>query len=429
MKINKPDINPSFFYGPIISYQFRGDIAKDRDKYRIRFTLTFKSGDSCTLQKGGFKSKAEARRGKEVLISQLEKKEYIPFDYTVKEFFDYWLYYYCIQKKHIAYGTFQTYRNCLYNHLLPALGAERKLKDVTSTSIENAVSAIPYPSVMQMTVNVVRQVFQFACSSHYLLYNPSVVALRNLSESIPKTTKRSVEPYTVQEIRNLLYNCKEYYWGMYIALLLAITTGLRISETIGLKYADVDFTSCTIFVRRQLGRDINDESDVELTTKEIETKTHNSVRSVPVPRWIIDEIIVRRAWYENQKATVADFKDMDYICCKENGTPYNRSSFGDAFHELTEKCGLRYIYWHDLRHIYSSVLKDNEINMKAISEYLGHYSPEFTEETYVYQKEPVYDCTILSEVWEDLCPEKIDNDCLEVLVIPFTNNDYLSMFL
>ena len=74
MKINKPDINPTFFYGPIISYQFRGDIAKDRDKYRIRFTLTFKSGDTCTSQKRGFKTKAEARRGKEVLISQLEKK-------------------------------------------------------------------------------------------------------------------------------------------------------------------------------------------------------------------------------------------------------------------------------------------------------------------------------------------------------------------
>lgn len=88
MKIKKPDINPTFFYGPIISYQFRGDIAKDRDKYRIRFTLTFKSGDICTLQKGGFKSKAEARKGKEVLISQLENREYIPFDYTVKEFFD-----------------------------------------------------------------------------------------------------------------------------------------------------------------------------------------------------------------------------------------------------------------------------------------------------------------------------------------------------
>ena len=428
MKINKPDINPTFFYGPIISYQFRGDIAKDRDKYRIRFTLTFKSGDTCTAQKGGFKTKAEARRGKEVLISQLEKKEYIPFDYTVKEFFDYWLYYYCIEKVNITYHTFQTYRNCLYNHLLPAFGAERKLKDITSQSIENAVSSIPYPSVMQYTARLVKHVFKFACSSHYLSYNPSVVAIRKLSGMIPEKTKRNVEPYTVPDIRKLLYTCKEHYWGMYIALLLAVTTGLRISETIGLKYVDVDFTSCSIFVRRQLGRDINDESDEELVTKEIETKTPNAVRNIPVSRWVIDEIIVRRAWYENQKLTVDHFQDRDYICCRENGVPYHRSDFGDSFHELTERCGLRYIHWHDLRHIYSSVLKDNEVNMKAISEYLGHYSPEFTEKTYVYQKEPVYDCTILSEVWEILHPDKVDNDCPEVLVIPFTDDDYLSMF-
>ena len=45
MKIVRPDINPTFFYGPVISYHFNGGISKDKGKYRIRFTLTFKSGN------------------------------------------------------------------------------------------------------------------------------------------------------------------------------------------------------------------------------------------------------------------------------------------------------------------------------------------------------------------------------------------------
>ena len=92
MKIVRPDINPTFFYGPVISYHFNGGISKDKGKYRIRFTLTFKSGNIYQTQKSGFRLESEARRAREVLISQLEKHEYIPFDYTVQEFFDYWLY-------------------------------------------------------------------------------------------------------------------------------------------------------------------------------------------------------------------------------------------------------------------------------------------------------------------------------------------------
>ena len=44
--------------------------------------------------------------------------------------------------------------------------------------------------------------------------------------------------------------------------------------------------------------------------------------------------------------------------------------------------------------------------MKAISEFLGHASPDFTEEVYVYQEEIAYDCTMLEEVWENTRPER-----------------------
>ena len=49
-------------------------------------------------------------------------------------------------------------------------------------------------------------------------------------------------------------------------------------------------------------------------------------------------------------------------------------------------CGLPPIHWHDLRHMYASVLKNNAVNMKAISEFLGHASPDFTEEVWKLSK-------------------------------------------
>ena len=80
MIIQKPELNPTFFYGPIISYEFHGDISKDKGKFRFRFTLTFKSGDVYPTQKSGFKTEAEARKGKEILIAQLVKNENRPLN-------------------------------------------------------------------------------------------------------------------------------------------------------------------------------------------------------------------------------------------------------------------------------------------------------------------------------------------------------------
>ena len=148
---------------------------------------------------------------------------------------------------------------------------------------------------------------------------------------------------------------------MYLPLLLSLTLESRISETLGLRYSDVDFSAETIYIRIQLGRSIEDNSEESLLTKPIKTKTKNSVRSVPAPRWVIDEILVRRIWYEKQKQHVPGFFDQGYICCHSDGSSYHRSHFGEDFHK--------------------------PVRMKAISEFLGHYSPEFTEEVYVYQEE------------------------------------------
>ena len=427
MKMITPDINPTFFYGPIVSYRFMGDVSKDKGRYRIRFTLFFKSGDKYTTQKSGYKTEAEARRAKEVLISELEKGEYIPFSYTVKEFFDYWLYYHMIEEKGIRYNSFQTSRNILYNYLLPGFGADTKLEALTHSIIEDTVKGIRYPSVKDQSIKLIRQLFAYAQSSRFLSINPSVLALRNLSKDVPKPKKREVELYTVAEIRNMLFTCKQCFPEMYMPLLLAVTTGIRISETIAIKYSDIDFKTLALYISRQLGRDIRVEGDHGITTRELEVKTDNSIRCIPLAKWVADEIAVKRAWYEHQKKWVPSFKDLDYICCKCDGTPYNRKSFISPFHALTRMCGLKEIHWHDLRHMYASVLEHNEINMKAVSEYLGHSSPDFTKEVYVTQAEPIYDCTILTEIWEFVKPVSMKAE-QDTLGIPFTEEDYKVFF-
>lgn len=423
-KIECPKINPTFFYGPILSYKFHGGISLDKGKYRFRFSLTFKSGDVYSTQKSGYCTPREAERGKELLIAALERKEYVPFEYTVKEFFDYWLYHHMIVEKEIVYNTYQTYRNVLYNHLLPALKGNRKLLQITIEDLEQALRKIEFPSVKDSAAKLTLQIFSFALEHNYISFNPSIAAVEHIKKELPKRKPRKVAPFTIEQIKLLLYVCRREFPDMYFPLLFSLTLGSRISETIALKYSDIDFSAETIYIQIQLGRDINDDGEEDLMTQPIKTKSKHGERGVPAPRWILDEIIVKRAWYEKQKQRNPDFRDLGYLCCHYDGKPFHRSNFGEDFHKLLSMCGLRQIVWHDLRHTYGTVLKNNSVNMKAISEFLGHYSPKFTEKVYIYQDDEIYDCSILSEVWESCRPIEESKEDVEELFIPFSDEDY-----
>ena len=66
-----------------------------------------------------------------------------------------------------------------------------------------------------------------------------------------------------------------------------------------------------------------------------------------------------------------------------NGSPYNRSFTRNSYTKLIQKCGLERIPWRKLRNTYATILAEYDVSMKAIAASLGHYSPEFTESTYV----------------------------------------------
>lgn len=125
--IIKPPVSETFFYGKIISWKFSDSVTyvKARKKYCFRFEIVFESGKVCPMQRGGFVSKTEAIKAIENTIKQLHEKTFVPFEYTAREFFDYWLYYYMIDEADIAYNTYTAYRNIIYNYFLVVWGIKK----------------------------------------------------------------------------------------------------------------------------------------------------------------------------------------------------------------------------------------------------------------------------------------------------------------
>lgn len=112
-EIIKPEINPLILNTSVVDWNFRPSITTDHGKYCIRYEITFADGSKKKKQLGGFSFLKEANKVKEELILQLNTGTYVPYHFTVKEFYDYWLYYYMIDEKKIAYSTFLNYRNII----------------------------------------------------------------------------------------------------------------------------------------------------------------------------------------------------------------------------------------------------------------------------------------------------------------------------
>ena len=129
---------------------------------------------------------------------------------------------------------------------------------------------------------------------------------------------------------------------MYIPLLLTLTTGLRISEVIAIKFSDIDWWEGELHVRRQLGRTTSNdgEADNRLCTQEVKTKSHSGERDIPLGDFVIDELIVARHKYETVQKSNPQFQDLDFVCFRENGLPYNRGNLGKSFKELLADCNL-----------------------------------------------------------------------------------------
>lgn len=439
-RIEKPDIDPRFSYGQIISWSIRSTIMSVKGSYAFRYTLHFENGEQKTFQKSGFATKTLAKKGKESLLLALAEKRHIPFSFTVKEFYDYWLYEQKIEVEDISYHTFTSYRNTIYSHMIPFWGEKRKMETIDRLSICNMLNSIKFSSVQKAAAMIVRSSFEFALSKNVISMNAAPSATRSVAlarkkaeyqerilKPVEEVVLKKTRVLSAEEAALLLEKSKETCYKLYLPLLLTITAGLRISEALGVKFSDIDCNKNELHVTGQVGRTMDGQGLEEgtLYCQKIEPKTQNGYRTIPLPDFVMDEILLAKCRYDALKNTTPDFFDLGYVCFQANGKPYNRSYMYAPFRKLLAVCGLEPMPWHSLRKTYATLLAEDGISMKAVSVCMGHGSKDFTEKVYVVPKKVVYDATKEQNfVWESLKPK----EKVEILeVASYENEAWLSL--
>jgi integrase len=185
-----------------------------------------------------------------------------------------------------------------------------------------------------------------------------------------------MHPLTPEQAKLLLQTAHEAGDRLEALYVLAIHTGLRQGELLGLKWDDVDLDDGSLQVRRTL-----------TMTKSAavfgDVKTAASRRSVKLTGKAIEAL---KSHLERQLAEIDRVNSLwspgdadGLIFASETGEPLDRRAVTKP---LLKRAGLLEIRFHDLRHTCATLLLTRNVNPKIVSEMLGHSSITITLDTY-----------------------------------------------
>jgi integrase len=191
----------------------------------------------------------------------------------------------------------------------------------------------------------------------------------------PRAPTKSIAYLKAPEVRRLLDATRDHEFGPVYAV--AVSTGLRLGENLGLEWPDVDFVSGTISVRRSLARTLDGGYALG------ETKTTRSRRTLPMTATARDALRRQRARQDAARlAAGTAWQDRDGLVFTDAlGRPCNPLRVGHAF-ARTRVPGVPRVRFHDLRHSAATLMLAEGVPLPVISDWLGHSSIGMTSDFY-----------------------------------------------
>jgi integrase len=267
--------------------------------------------------------------------------------------------------------TFERYEQIARLHIEPALGGVR-LKALTPTHVRGL-----YKDKLQSRSP--RTVQYIHITLHKALKQAVSDGLipRNVTEAVkpPQIRREEIHPLMPEQVNALLSAARgDRLEALYV---LAIHTGLRQGELLGLKWDDVDLEEGTLQVRRTL---TTAKGGLVLSTP----KTKGSRRTVKLTQSAIEAL---RSHLQRQLGEIdragSLWEENGLIFASEKGEPLDRrGTVKYQFKKLLKCAGLPDIRFHDLRHTCATLLLGRNVNPKIVSEMLGHASIAITLDTY-----------------------------------------------
>lgn len=273
--------------------------------------------------------------------------------------------------------TIMNYKSQYKNHISPFLG-HKKLKEITTPLLTEFLRQLGQqydlnPATIRKIYIVVQSIYRRALQQGFAKENPC----QNVVIPKKKDTGKRYS-LTEEETKRFIKLVNEKLWDNDVKriLMVLLFTGMRIGECLGLSWEDVDFEEKTIFIRHTLSH-ANGISYLDTP------KTESSIRIIAMNTTVEKLLQEQKAYTDSLKDVLGDnYAHPEMIFLSGQGNYRDRASVYHSLKRMTKGTEFEDMTLHKLRHCNATLLLNSGVELKVISEHLGHCDIGVTSNIY-----------------------------------------------
>ena len=346
---------------------------RGKQSWRLKFDLGRDPATGRRLSKyvtfKGTKREAQAELNR--LLNRRNEGTYVdPTKMSVAEYLEHWL---TVDiERRVARKTAVRHRQLVERQIAPRLG-QMAVRQLTPTHIEAFEAQLQRDGYVKgrkagqgLTAQTVLHVHRTLSQALAHAVKAGVL-FKNPAEQVkpPRPPRREIAILSKPEVATLLRAAEGS--PLYLPVLVAVTTGMRRGELLGLRWSDIDLKAARLTVNQSLER-------LKGKTTFKSPKTQGSRRTITLPALTIEALKEHRAAHPRIGTGELVFS--------HEGIPWDPDSLTKAFDRLIEATGVRRITFHGLRHTHISHQLMDGVHVKVVSERAGHANVSITLSVY-----------------------------------------------
>ncbi|WP_195251237.1 tyrosine-type recombinase/integrase [Romboutsia sp. 1001713B170207_170306_H8] len=305
---------------------------------------------------------------------------------TLEQWYYTWLFDYRI--KDLKPKSFEKYEGIYRNYIKGSNIGKIKLKDLRATHLQKHYNELidlynkPVSTVKSLNTRL-KPCLAEAEKQGYIQKNYCKMV------TLPKdNTTKEIKVLSSDQQKLFIEAIKGH--NLEVLFLVALSTGLRLGEILGLKWSDIDFNTGTLTVNRTLQRVTQIDRNGNRESKVIEQlpKTKNSIRTIPIPKNILIKLKDHKVEQSKNRLKLGDlYSNNDYVFCDNLGYPIDDKRPARNLKSTLTKLDIEPIKFHGLRHTYATRLFEANVPPKTVQVLMGHYDISITLDIYTHVME------------------------------------------
>lgn len=299
-------------------------------------------------------SEVKERLIKQKAMNKLPDKT-ISSNLKMSEWFDIWY----NNQNHVKQSTKTIYQSYANKHLKPQMG-RIKLKRMTRKHIQQFIDELS----SELSAKSVKAIYSMLKLCLKSAYDNHLIGIIYDNIRLPKVINKDVKVLTKVEQKRLEKVIESENNPNDIGILICLYTGIRIGELCALKWDNINLEQGTIIINKTIYR-AKDETGEKKTKLVITTpKSANSEREIPIGGFLLDKL--------------RDMSKVEGYVVNNKGKCMEPATYSRRYKKLLKMAGIGYIKYHSLRHTFAVRALELGVDVKTLSEILGHSSVSTT---------------------------------------------------